>query len=148
LPLPRQLAEIPTPIEDLGRLVDAVEDDCNDRKGWACHVTIRERLREQAAPETFSPMTLIHAEPGQDRHREVPAGQASNELRRQVRKIDLGGCERVEPGDVVVCRDQCLRRRQALVLVLQRFGREPVVELRLTAAKGRPRVGFLERSRR
>ncbi len=84
LPVPRQLAEVPAPIERLGRLVDAVEDDRHDREDAARQVTIHERLREQAVPETQTSVTHVHAEPGQHRHRKIPAGQVSAELRRQV----------------------------------------------------------------
>jgi len=64
-----QRAEIPTPIEGSGLVIEAVEDHRDEGEGLAGVVAIPQRLGEQAAPKSMTLIGIANAEPSQDSNR-------------------------------------------------------------------------------
>lgn len=131
----RQFCEVPSLIERLGRIIDAVEDDCYERERLTRLIAIAQSLRQKQITQLLTLIEHAHSQPCQDCHRQGTSRQFAGELRRQVTKVNLARRERVEAGDrgVGIEKDSC--GGESLVLMLQRFGVQPVIDRALAAIK-------------
>ena len=84
------------------------------------------------------PLALIshaHSQPSQDCYRQRTSRQFSREFGGQVTKIDLARRQCVESRDRAILLEQDFRGGESLVLMLQRLGVQPIIDLALTAFK-------------
>jgi len=141
--IPRQFGEVPSLVERPGSIIDAVQDDRHERKGLARFMAITQSLRQKQITQLLALICHAHSQPGQDCHRQRTSRQFSSEFRGQVTKIDLARRQRVESGDRVILLEQDFRGGESLVLMLQRLGVQPIIDLAVTAFKWTARVTSL-----
>src|SRR5271157_354689 len=126
---------IPFLIERPQLVTDAVEDHRDERERLAGFMTVEQGLSEQKPTQSLALMGLADSQPGKNRHRQCSAWEVPGQIRRQVAEIDLarGGC--IITGDPFRLIDERFRDGEMFRLILERSGREPVVDCLHTRSK-------------
>ena len=127
--MPRQFLEVEPMVERLGGVVDAVDDHGDEGKRLAGLETIVEGLGEEEAAEALPLALDTDAEPGEDRHGQLPAWEPADGHGGKVGEVDLASGQREITRDCLFAIEKDLGYRQMLILVLKGLGREPVVDL-------------------
>ena len=137
----RQCIEVPLPVERLGSIVETIQDNGHEGKRLSRLAAVAERLRDQSCPQSLSLMLSAHAQPSQHRHREASSREVLGHLDRQIAEIHLCHRQRIVADDLSVPGiDDHPRGGEMLFLMLQRFGRQPVVDGLFTTSETPTRV--------
>ena len=132
-------------VKRLGPIVNAVEDDCHERKRLARFIAITQSLCQQQITQLLALKGHAHSQPSEDCNRQRSSRQFSSQIRGQVTKINLPCRQRVEAGDRSVLIDKHSRGREPLVLMLQCLSVQPIVDLALATIKSTPLMTSLQR---
>jgi hypothetical protein len=108
-------------------------------------MAITQRTSQKQITQFLPLVVQAHAQPCQNCNRQSAARQFSCEFGRKVTEINLPSCQSVKPGDPAILIKETPRGRKSLVLVLQRFGVKPVIDLTLAAIKRSTRLTALQR---